>query len=373
MTPWPPICKVTYNIRIKNMITLEKAALLAAIKKVLPGVEKGKTTIDGADQLLFTGTHVYSHNSLVAVAAPCDTQGQAFSVKGMDFFNWVSRINDLMLVLDITGTKVVLKGGRNKTSMKLMDPVSIQAYVEALGAGSLEFTILPEGFKDAATICMLEGNLTPLKGVAVGPHGDHAAVFSTDSDRICLHDLAGSMPTFWVDDGIFLDAFKVGDPTGFCLNGPWIHFLYADGTIFSAQVKECSSYPFSTCTGFVDGISTATVKASGRLPKDIGDAVSRVAILAGGDGSGASLVKMTFRKDELELHAEKDGGDATETIPWDVPLEEDPGDVCVYVTIRFLTGAANKTMDFSLMSLGDAPFLVFKSGEYVQMVSTSTK
>lgn len=29
------------------MVTLEKEALLAAIKKVIPGVEKGKSTIEG--------------------------------------------------------------------------------------------------------------------------------------------------------------------------------------------------------------------------------------------------------------------------------------------------------------------------------------
>lgn len=349
------------------MITLEKAALLAAIKKVLPGVEKGKTTIEGADQLLFTGTHVYSHNGLVAVAAPCDTQGQAFSVKGMDFFNLVSRLDDLMVILEIKDNKVKLKGGRTKVSMKLMAPDSILAYVDALGASSLEFEAVPEGFKDAVTICMLEGNVTPLKGVAIGPHGEGSAVFATDSDRICIHDLPAQMPKFWVDDSIFLDAFKVGDPVGYCVSGPWVHFKFEDGSIFSAQTKECSTYPFVTCSNFISKIPESRVDVAGKLPKDISAAVARVAVLAGADERG-SMTRMSFKQEGLELYAENDDGDATDLVPWDVPLESDPG-ASVNVTIRFLTGAANKTMDFSLMSHEDGShFLVFQSDKYIQMI-----
>lgn len=371
------------------MITLEKSVILGAIRKVLPGVEKGKTTIDGADQLLFTGTHVYSHNGLVAVAAPCDTQGQTFSVKGMNFFNWVSKINDLMLAMEIKDGKIILKGGRNKTSMKLMDPSSIQSYVDALDVASLEFTPLPEGFQDTVTICMLEGNSTALKGIAVGPADDPeggkqdspdddlsrpSAVYSTDSDRICQQALSGSMKRFWVDDRILLDAFKVGAPVGYCIKGFWLHLYYADSSTFSAQVKDCVAYPFRTCREFIGSIPASSVVVSGRLPKDIGDAVSRVSILAGsGTDSGMTgLVRLTFRQEELELHAERDDGDATETVPWDEALDKDPG-VSIYVSIRFLTGAANKTMDFSLVEAQDGSrSLVFRSGDYIQMVSTSS-
>ena len=42
------------------VIQIEKAKLIESLKKVMPGVEKGNTVIDGADQLLFTGASVSS-------------------------------------------------------------------------------------------------------------------------------------------------------------------------------------------------------------------------------------------------------------------------------------------------------------------------
>ena len=355
------------------MITLDKAALLAAIKKVLPGVEKGKTTIEGADQLLFTGTHVYSHNGIVSVAAPCDTQGNEFAVKGMNFYNLVARLDDLILTAEVKGNKLKLSAGRTKVNMPLLDTAGIKAYVSALDVEHMEFEALPEGFSDAVKICTMGNNLTPLKGVAVGPHGDMSAVFSTDKDRISIQDLPSAMPTIWMDDAMFADAFKVGDPVEFCSKGPWLHLKYEDGTVFSAQKKDCAGYPFSTCSGIVDSISTGTVQMEGRLPKDLNDAVSRVAVLASGtDSKGLSLVEMAFHKDCLELHAEGVDGDATETVPWDSPLGDEPG-ISIYVTVPFLVEAARKTMDFSLVSLGKNPAMVFRSGDYIQMVSTTTK
>jgi hypothetical protein len=41
--------------------------------------------------------------------------------------------------------------------------------------------------------------------------------------------------------------------------------------------------------------------------------------------------------------------------------------------VPFLVEAARKTMDFSLVSLGKNPAMVFRSGDYIQMVSTTTK
>ena len=87
------------------MISIEKANLIAALKKVMPGVEKGATVIDGADQLLFTGASVSSYNGEIAVSAPCDTQNVSFSVKGADFYNLVSRMSDVMISLEIVDNK----------------------------------------------------------------------------------------------------------------------------------------------------------------------------------------------------------------------------------------------------------------------------
>lgn len=356
------------------MVTLEKESLLAAIKKVIPGVEKGKSTIEGADQLLFSGKFVHSYNGMVAVSAPCDTQGQEFAVKGLDFFRLVDRMNDLLLSIELVGGKLKVTGGRTKASMSLLDPSKIKTYVAAINVEAVQFNKVPEGFVDGIRITSISGNTTKLKGVAVTDYEDGSAVIATDMKRICLTKLPSPMSTFWVDDGTLSDAFKCGEPLEYSVTGPWLHFKYEDGTVFSAQRKDHAGYPFTTCKNFVNAIPSAEVKMSGRLPQDIKDAVNRVAVLASGTEDNSSLVEMIFHKDELELHAEKQGGEATETIPWDVPPSADPENTQVWVDVAFLTEAANKTVDFSLVSINNQPpSLIFKSDNYTQMVSSNKK
>lgn len=356
------------------MISIEKASLISALKKVLPGVEKGVTVIDGADQLLFTGASVSSYNGEIAVSAPCDTQGVAFSVKGMDFFNLVSKMSDLMLTIEVADNKVKLKAGRTKASMSLLDSTKVLESVKALDAATCNYKELDPEFLDGARMCALAGNSEALRGVAVGACGESSAIFETDSNRICIHKLPFHMESFWVDDSNFNDALKVGTPIEYAVSDAWLHLKYEDGTIFSAKRKDHSAYPFEVCAGFLDMIPTASVIVKGRLPGNITEAVSRVAILASGvDTKNARLVELTFNKEELGLYAEKVGGEASETIPWDSPLEQDPQGFKVWVDTAFLLEASNKAMDFTLCYIDGNPSLVFQTTNYTQLVSAQSK
>ena len=356
------------------MASIEKATLIASLKKVLPGVEKGATVIDGTDQLLFTGTTVSSYNGEIAVSAPCDTQGLSFSVKGMDFYNLASRMSDIMISINVDGNKVKLKAGRTTASMVILDSTKVSESVKALDLDGLEYKPLPNDFIDDVRMCSLTGNVESLRGIAVGPYGDSSAIFETDSNRICINLLSEAMDPFWVDDSTFNDALKVGNPDSYVVSGAWLHLKYADGTVFSAKRKDHSAYPFDICAGFLKTIPTAKVIVKGCLPSNIAEAVSRVAILAAGvDSKGARLVELTFNKEELGLYAEKVSGNASETIPWDSPLSEDPQGYKVWVDTAFLLEATNKAMDFILCYVDGNPALVFQSGNYTRLVSATAK
>lgn len=362
------------------MISIEKANLIAALKKVMPGVEKGATVIDGADQLLFTGASVSSYNGEIAVSAPCDTQNVSFSVKGADFYNLVSRMSDVMISLEIVDNKVKLKAGRTKASMTLLDSSKVLELVKDLNLASLEYKPLSEDFVDGVRICALAGNIEAIRGVAVGDCGDTSAIFETDTNRVCINKLPEQMESFWVDDGTFNDALKVGTPKEYSVSDAWLHLKYEDGTVFSAKRKDHSAYPFPVLAGFLDSFKEAKVVLSGRLPSNISEAVSRVAILASGsENKNARLVELTFNKDELDLYAVKSGGEASESIPWETPLEEDPQGIKVWVDTAFLLEASNKVMDFTLcyLDMHDGQpaslSLVFQSGDYTQFVSAAKK
>ena len=362
------------------MVQVEKAKLIESLKKVMPGVESGSTVIDGADQLLFTGASVSSYNSEIAVSAPCDTQNLSFSVKGADFFNLVSKMSDVTLTLDIVDNKVKIKAGRTKAAMTILDSSKMMELIKDLKLGSLEYKPFADEFIDAVRICSLAGNTESIRGVAVGDYGDTSAVYETDTNRVCINKLPEKMDTFWVDDTTFNDALKVGTPKSYCISDAWLHLKYDDGTVFSAKRKDHTAYPFETLAAFPEAFNNAQVIVKGRLPNNISEAVSRVAILASGmDNKNARMVKLTFGKTELGLYAEKVGGEASETIPWESELEEDPQDVEVWVNTSFLLEASNKVMDFTLCYLTMDPAappslsLAFQSGNYMQFVSAATK
>ena len=362
------------------MISIEKANLIAALKKVMPGVEKGATVIDGADQLLFTGASVSSYNGEIAVSAPCDMQGVSFSVKGVDFYNLVSRMSDVTLSLEVVDNKVKLKAGRTKASMSLLDSTKVLELVKDLNLASLEYEKLSDEFIEGVRICALAGNVEPIRGVAVGKCGDTSAIYETDNTRVCINVLPETMTPFWVDDGTFNDALKVGTPKEYSVSAAWLHLKYEDGTVFSAKRKDHSAYPFTELAGFLGSYKEAAPLANGRLPSNISEAVSRVAILASGsENKNARLVELTFNKDELGLYAVKQGGEASETIPWDTPMETDPQGIKVWVDTAFLLEASNKVMEFTLCYLdmhdGNPPVLclAFQSGNYSQFVSVAAK
>ena len=219
-------------------IQIEKAKLIESLKKVMPGVEKGNTVIDGADQLLFTGASVSSYNGEIAVSAPCDTQNVSFSVKGLDFYNLVSRMSDVMLSLEIVEGKVKIKAGRTKASMTLLDSSKVMELIKDLDLASLEYKPVSEEFIDAVRICSLAGNAESIKGVAVSDYEDTSAVFETDTNRVCINKLPEKMDTFWVDDATFNNALKVGTPNQYSVSETWLHLKYEDGTVFSAKTQR---------------------------------------------------------------------------------------------------------------------------------------
>lgn len=356
------------------MITLDKTGLLAAIKKVMPGVESGKSTIEGADTILFTPGFIHTYNGFVAVSAAFDTQGFEGAVIGKDFFGLLSRLGGMMVTLEVQGNKLKVTDGRTRATMTMADPSTIKAYVGTLNLDQVQFKPLPSDFADAFTICKIANNATPLAGIAV-QEGEHAKVMATDSVRICTYTMDGPMESTWIEDGMAADMFKLGTPKEYGMAKPWFHAKYEDGTIYSANTKDPGQYPFGAVDANVDKVSSAPVKLAGRLPKDIAEAAGRVAVLASAAaGDNKSLVRLTFTKDALELFTSKSTGEASESIAWDSELHGDlENPVQVWVSVEFLVEASMKSMDFKLVSAGTFDALLFTSGSYTQMVATSSK
>ena len=352
------------------MITLSKPALVEAMKKCLPGVEKGSSLIEGADTFLFTPGFVHTYNDAIAVSAPVEYQGPEISVKAVDFFRLVSKLNAPMVQAEIKDQKLVLTGGRTRATMTLTDPSKLKTYLDTLGLTEAAWADLPGGFEDGVKLCKMSCNTTPLRGISIAPNSAGvSAVMATDSSRISMSPLKGNMPQVWLDDPDIGEMMKLGEMVQYAIQGAWFHIKYKDGVVFSCKKKDHAQYPVTMMNQNLDACIAAPAINQGRLPKDLGEAVDRVSTMASGTTEKQGLIRLTFHQDGLELYARKVSGDAQEVIPWEKPLEADPG-LVVWVETDFLVEASRKVMDYRVIDLAEQKVMVFTSEDYIQMVAT---
>lgn len=356
------------------MATLDKPKFLEAMKKCLPGVELGASTIQGADTFLLTPGAIHTYNDTIAVTTPVDTGDLSGAVKANDLYKLLSKMNAPIVTATINGNKLHISGGRNKSTLGLVDDSKVRAYIATLGLENAEWQPLPEGFMASVKVCKLSGNKSVFRGVCVGvaPDGENSQVFTTDESRICVAPLKGSMPSIWIDDPVIADLMKLGDPTHYSLANSWFHAKFADGTVFSCKMLDVAQYPVTILNDRITEATATEPLLQGTLPKDILEVCERVSTMASGlDGAAAPSVRLTFHRDEIELFAQKDSGDSSETIAWEKPFDEDPN-LVVWVDTQFLTEAGRKTIDFKLVKTpsNESATLIFSGTGYTQCIAT---
>jgi hypothetical protein len=363
-------------------MNLTKTSLLEAMKKCLPGVEKGSSLIEGADAFLFDGTHIHTYNDNIAVSVPVALDGMTGAVKAMDFFRLVSKLNVPLIQVSVAEGKLTFQAGRTKASLVMIN-TQVEGYVKELDLAGLEWLAIPTNFHEGIRLCKMSSNPTPLRGICV--EGDQMA--STDSARINSFRLSSEMGSFWLDDPVISELMKLGSPVQYAIRGAWFHAKLTDGTMFSCKRKDHTQFPSAAVKEQVEAITKAkTTGIQNRLPKALSEAVDRVSTMASGLNATSSLVRLTLRKDELELYTTKAFGDAEETVPWETPFESDPN-LRIWVESGFLTEAAKKVMDFHVVNMAEPapepaegeepaeqeaslPALVFSSSNYTQLAST---
>lgn len=359
------------------MITLEKTELLKALRAVMPGVEKGSCEIEGADTILFKDNKIQTYNGMVAVSKKLECDNYTFAVKAVDLYNLINKMKEAAVNLDVdsVANKLKISSGKTKASLALQGTESIEKYTSKIKEGDLRD--LPTDFADALKIVPISNNANPdLQGVAVIPTGDVSTMISTDRQRISSKKLSSKIEEMLVDDELLLQAIKVGNPKKYSITGPWLNFVYEDGTRFSCTRKDHTSYPGAKILPALDKFNEMTAVVSGKLPKDIVETVARVNVLSGiAEQNSEHIVKLTFDKSGISVYAENAGGNAEESIDWDTTMNI-PEDLKseIWVASSFITEAVNKSMDFKLIDRGSGNLAFMFTGDgYVCMVTSLKK
>ena len=347
-------------------MNIDKNQLLIAMKKAMPGVDKGSSLIDGADTFLLTGDFIHTYNDTVSVSAPCKMDGLAGSVKCLDLFRLVSKLATPLLQINQLDGKWELLAGRVKATIQLVESQTGK-YLEGLKLSALEWKELPENFNEGVKLTRIPRNASPFRGICV----DKNVMISTDQVQMNRFILQSTMDTFWIDEAAIGDYVKFNPgAVAYAISEAWVHFKMADGTIFSARRKEHSEYPFEQ----IDTIIAERVKketdSSNVLPADIGEVADRVATLAA-DQKGSLPVRLTLDKANLSVYAERPTGNITEEVPWEKPFETDPK-LAVWIDSLFLVEAAvRKSMAFHIsVDDGGVAWVVFTGEGFMQVAGS---
>jgi len=350
---------------------IEKTAFLSAMKKCLPGVDKGKSVIEGTDTFVFSNNAIHSYNDSISVSTPFKFENEINgAIKSIDFFKLISKLPTDTIELDSTEKEFKLTSGSTEVQMfKIQSKIS--DYISTMDIDKLQWKDIPANFFDAVKLCIITANNEPQRGIFVNEN----IMVSTDVKRINQHILSTEMDRFWINDLAVNDLIKIEGLAHYSVSDAWVHFKGKDGIIFSIKRNEDSSYPIQKIMMLIEGSKKQDEDIENDLPKELYNAADRVATLSS-EFDSSPAIKMTVRKDHIEFFAERYTGKIKERIDLEKPFEKDV-DLQMWVDPFFLIQIAKKVSSFYIKSVemedGDVVSrLIFYNKDYIQIASTFT-
>lgn len=335
---------------------INRSSMLSDLKKALPGIDTGKSTIQGADAFLFSGNYIHTFNSHIGVSIPTVTEGMEVAVKASEFYKMLTKAGTDDVVLDLEDGIIKCKMGRFKSKMS---PIAsnIGTYVNSLGIDSLEFAQLPEGFCDGLRLCRVPES--QLGGVYIKDN----YLIATDGCVSTMFTFDPKMPNVWLPDSAIKAMLKVGDPTSYAIGQSWAHFRFADGTVFSCSTLAVERYPGKALRDRLGMCERDDTCVGGKLPDGLAEAIGRVAIFSE-TRNGTNPIEVELRKDALVLKSSKAGGECEEEIPWGDAWGGE--DISCVLDAGVLLECYRKGVEFYIKTIGECRVIVFTSENFIQ-------
>lgn len=351
---------------------IKTTKLKKSLSTIMPGIESGRITIEGADLVIFLDKKMLSYNGNVAVSIPMDIGDvEAFGVKAKDLYNLVAKLNEeeLDIEADVTGNKLKVKSGKLKATLIMQDVTAISKLLDKLKFG--EENALPENFIEASKVVAIAENKTAFKGFAIGKSGDSTMLISTDKVRISAYKLKGDMSQCLINDDLVAQAISFGTPKTYSIVGPWFHLGYEGGAHFSMLRSDDSAFPFTPMFGALERVQTLETLAKFSFPATLAEVADRVTTMGNVDANSKIQCELTISSDKLVVSAEKSTGSAEEEIAWEKPVEI--ADVVrVWMPVKTLLNLAGKATECKVVSMGGVKkAMVIQSDVYTMMASCS--
>ena len=287
---------------------IKKSELLKSLTKVLPGIETGNVSIEGADSIVFHKGHIYSYNSAISVDVDCRDLNIEAIVKGQEFYNCIGKLPNEDIDINVTEKALEITDEKIKVQIKLLKQDDAFEKFKTLEPTDDWTDIDGDDFAKALKTCRIARNVTNFAGI----YFLKDTAISSNRCIINKYVLKNEYPTFWLSDKVVNELSKWNTFEKVQVNKGWIQFMTNDGTIFSARGLNLANFPYETIAGIVSTQAAQKPTFTLELTPQFYDALNRASEFSH-SYEEYSVVDVEFGK-EVKVESARDSGKYEEIV-----------------------------------------------------------
>ena len=340
---------------------INRVSLREALVKCLPGVDLGRTLLEGADTFIFKGGKIFTYNDNISVSVPfeCGIEG---AVKAKEFYSLINKLkNDTIEFKEKEGAWKIIAGNVEVDFTLVTSP--FVENIDEMGLDEIKWKKLPVDFMTGVRACQIAGNTSTLSGIYV----KDSVIASSDEVRINWFSLGEKMDTFWLTDIAASELCKLGDVNSYSVGAAWVHFKTIDGVIFSAKRLNDANFPFAKLQEAVKMHERVDEKVYS-LPQAVIDAIDRASVMSI-DVDIYSVVRLTIDAKHIEVYSERAAGKYRERVPFEESYDTDL--VVLYVDTAMVEFGLKNFAKFYIKNLQQNwRSVVFQGENVLHIIST---
>ena len=351
-------------------MNVRRTELLKALKQCLPGIENGKSVLEGVDLFVFSKGFVYSYNDIISVSVPVKSEGLLNegiegAVRAEEFHGIINKLNGDLIEFIVENDKWILKSGKAKVELTLMAGDFSERF-ETIAPDKNKWSEISPEFTQGLGVCKMSNNRSNISGLYI----TSTDITSSDGFQINQFRYKGAgFEDFWISDDSAGELLKVGILTHIQLKDTWAHFKTVNNTVFSVKTLQAGQWPYEVIQGILEGHKKTKTSVSATFPKELFDAIDRASSFYL-DISDSRAVRLSISSKRILVSAERIAGKFEEKVAWG---EEPPAFASfeLYVDISMILFAARRSMSFYIHEIEDnLPRMIFTTDNSIHLMAS---
>jgi DNA polymerase III sliding clamp (beta) subunit (PCNA family) len=315
-------------------MTCKRDALIDVLKKVLPGVETGRTVLDGVDTFTVKEGFIHSYNDIISISSKLPDELKALTgcIKAEEFYKIISKLPSEEIDISTEKENIwILKSGQCVVEVSIMQEGSEKYAVEIVKERSdKEWNGLPEDFIEGVKRSKISRKY---QSAYAGLFFMKDSIYSVDTkiaNRFKFKKEGIGNAKFMISDASANELVKF-EIKRFTVGGAWIHFCTDSSVYFSCRkLQSADEFPVDKIKDLFKKYTDCSFEIEGKLPKELSAACDRASIFAYDDAE-KNIIKLTLSSEQIDIYAERNTGKYVEKIKWEKKFEKEFEPITIFI------------------------------------------